>query len=944
MYLLIILINLCCVLKAISSFSPTTSDYDAYGLKIAVNDVLFVEVNGNAATFLVQFAPYNFIIGPLQCTINFDDSTHYVYSVGVAPNCNTTANPYFYFTGEVVSSDFSNTDSAGRNGTFIGVWINQDPQSVQQHISSRQPLSCNHFAVANLTFISSYGHQEFAVMAVEPYGQYAIGLATQFGFIYRPFSGTTLTTKQSSAIWPNNSTFYPCAADASTTFTIVAGYVEGSVRSRVRATPTVYLIWNSNLTVLSTWSYSATNNSWQSRLTYSNSNTRSGQYTMSVKINSDDPTRVLVGMPYLNTVFLFVIGNSGTSLTLASSLGTGNSVGFGKSVTWLTKSQAAILTTTYSANYLTYYSSTVYLYTNLSGSNIPLKPSAVFPNAQQPIPSTINSKLIRMVSSPSSIAVLDKDGGVVIVLSEVAGSYASTDTTYSPIAAAMPVISHSTTCIGGTYKSDAGVHPCTLCPSGSSNSGRSSNPGGSQNSGGPSNSSGSQNSGGSSNSSGSQSSGGTTGTACTPCSSDGFCPLGAVLEINMSLLTSVSQAYAYPRSPDLNIYEDILLHNMFSIGSTGHCVSVSPIFWTMMLIIVLLVFLISVGCIRLCVTSHEYDRLFFTIKMIFERTDLVGEGELWIGGLASLAIILITAMAYAFALSYLNQYPSEAVGPSNFACDTTIRNAQFETNLQALAVPISSDQQVIFDLLNQQNFTLYLQFINTAATCTSLTISQVTDSATVSLRFLSCSQVNGTLLARVLLPEHDIKITATLSEVQVVGAIMVGLDGPSSETEFCSLKELKFRQSFYSPSAETLGQAATISMGLTKAINETGPLSGSDSFFEGIWYPTFTYSLSQMFISADTYTMTANLTSTTITINIAETSYYIKNYQTPIAKQAEIIFRTLLFSFLCLELCATTFVICKLLLIPIYKKISARLCPKFMNIVVPIHEMKSAHH
>ncbi|CAF5083688.1 unnamed protein product, partial [Rotaria socialis] len=43
-----------------------------------------------------------------------------------------------------------------------------------------------------------------------------------------------------------------------------------------------------------------------------------------------------------------------------------------------------------------------------------------------------------MVSSPSSIAVLDTDGGVVIVLSEVAGSYASTDTTYSPIAAAMP--------------------------------------------------------------------------------------------------------------------------------------------------------------------------------------------------------------------------------------------------------------------------------------------------------------------------------------------------------------------------------------------------------------------------------------------------------------------------------------------------------------------------
>ncbi|CAF2064023.1 unnamed protein product [Rotaria magnacalcarata] len=932
MYLLIILINLCYVLKAISSFSPTKSDYDAYGLKIAVNDVLFVEVNNNAATFLVQFAPYNYTMEPLQCTINFDDSTHYVYSVGVGSNSSTTAHPYFYFTGEVVPSGFSTTDNAGHNGTFIGVWMNQDPQSIQQYTSRRQPLSCNYFAVGNLAFISSYGHQDFFVMAVEPNGQYAIGLAPQFGFIYRPFSGTTLTTEQSGVIWPNNTAFYPCAADASTTFTIVAGYAASSARSRVRATPTVYLIWNSNLTVLSTWSYSATNNSWQSRLTYSSSNTWSSQHTMSVKINSNDPTRVLVGMPYINTVFLFVIGNSGTSLTLASSLGNGNSVGFGKSVTWLTKAQAAILVTTYSANYLTYYSSAVYLYTNLSNSNIPAKPSAIFPNSQQPIPPTINSNLIRMVSSPSSIAALDTNGGVVIVLSEAAGSYASTDTTYSPIAAAMPVISYSATCKGGTYKSDAGVHPCTLCPNGSQNSGVS------QISDGP------PNSGGSSNSSGSQSSGSTTGTACTPCSSDGFCPLGAVLEINMSLLTAVSQAYAYPRPPDLNVYEDILLHNMFSIGATAHCVSVSPIFWILMLMVVFLVFFMGVGFLRLCVTSHKHDRFFLTVKMIFERTDLVGEGELWIGGVASIAIILVTAMAYAFAILYLNQYPSETVGPSNFACDTTIRNANFETNLQALAVPIPSNQQIIFDLLNEQNFTLYLQFINTAATCAGLTISQVTDSATISLSLLSCSLVNGTLLARVLLPEHDLQITATLSEVQVVGGIMLGLDGPSAETEFCLLKELKFRQPFYSPSGETLAQAVTITMGLTKAINETEPLSGSDSFFEGIWYPTFKYSLSQMFLSADTYKMAAKLTSTTLTINIAETPYYIKNYQAPIAKQAEVIFRTLLFASLCLEICATTFIICKLLLIPIYKRISAHLCPTFTNIVEPEYEMKLAHH
>jgi hypothetical protein len=79
-------------------------------------------------------------------------------------------------------------------------------------------------------------------------------------------------------------------------------------------------------------------------------------------------------------------------------------------------------------------------------------------------------------------------------------------------------------------------------------------------------------------------------------------------------------------------------------------------------------------------------------------------------------------MAYAFAISYLNQYPSEKVGPSTFACDETIRNAKFATNLQALAVPVSDVEQPMFDMLNTQNFTLYLDFINTVSSCRILSV------------------------------------------------------------------------------------------------------------------------------------------------------------------------------------------------------------------------------
>ena len=76
-----------------------------------------------------------------------------------------------------------------------------------------------------------------------------------------------------------------------------------------------------------------------------------------------------------------------------------------------------------------------------------------------------------------------------------------------------------------------------------------------------------------------------------------------------------------------------------------------------------------------------------------------------------------------------------------------------------------------------------------------------------------------------------------------------------------------------------------------------------------------------MFIDAERYVTSANLTSTTLTLTISETSYYIKNVQSPIAKQPEVLFRTLLFSFLCLEMCAMTFLMAKLIVVPLFHKL-----------------------
>lgn len=172
-------------------------------------------------------------------------------------------------------------------------------------------------------------------------------------------------------------------------------------------------------------------------------------------------------------------------------------------------------------------------------------------------------------------------------------------------------------------------------------------------------------------------------------------------------------------------------------------------------------------------------------------------------------------MAYGFAISYLYQYPAEDVGPSNFACDTTIRNAKYESNLKSLAIPASDTEQTIFDMLDQQNFTFNIEFINTASDCTAVSISQIVDSTTLSSQ-INCSTSNGIIRSSVQLFEHDLEIVVTLNDIQTVGAIRLGLSGPGKSESLYTLKDLYFLKAFYDSSNRTFAQRAKIGMYLTK--------------------------------------------------------------------------------------------------------------------------------
>jgi hypothetical protein len=74
------ILHLFVIFSIVSSFSPDTSSFDAYGLKLAANDVLLVESLPSASSFLLRLAPYNY---SFSCTIAYNDSNQYVYTVAL---------------------------------------------------------------------------------------------------------------------------------------------------------------------------------------------------------------------------------------------------------------------------------------------------------------------------------------------------------------------------------------------------------------------------------------------------------------------------------------------------------------------------------------------------------------------------------------------------------------------------------------------------------------------------------------------------------------------------------------------------------------------------------------------------------------------------------------------------------------------------------------------
>ena len=602
-----------------------------------------------------------------------------------------------------------------------------------------------------------------------------------------------------------------------------------------------------------------------------------GQHDLSVAVRQDGA--VLLGLQLYNSVFLFTVQGGRLLLQGSKSMGA-RAVGFGKTVSFTNTGAAQLLYNAYSADYSTVTAaSTVQLYDVPAASTLnasswsdayPL-PQYLYPNPTQPLASVLTSSTFTAaLSTPSTLLVLDPAGSLLFVQPAPPGYYQPTVSGFDP---QLP-------CPAGTYNNDTSYQACELCPAGSYRSGDMS------------------------------------GARCVLCAADAFCPLGSVGAVNASMLEGVSQSFVYPSSPESTLFDDVIFQNIFFLHGGAHCVSVSPVFWGL---IVLAVLLLVLGCmfrLRYCVNDAKSRKIRRLTKFIFKRTDLVKEGEHWIGGLMSLVLLVFVVTGVWFAAEFIAQYPIESAPNPGFACQTTY-NAKFSSSMQSVALPADEVAGPMYALLGAQQLALVVDVLNTNISCDDASAAIVT-SVTTALPFSCASSAAATITLTTRLPQLSSTVQFTLKGPQLIGGLRLSFQANGSDSaddasgnEY-ALRPLLSSQSL-SVAKETLQKSVQLPVSLTRVINTTDPLSSGGSVsVSGLWLPVFPAASDAMFMSTQAYLASA-ASPFTLTVATSETPFWVYNQQTPISRSAEAAFKTLLYIIMLLEVFGLAFLLFKLM-------------------------------
>lgn len=239
---------------------------------------------------------------------------------------------------------------------------------------------------------------------------------------------------------------------------------------------------------------------------------------------------------------------------------------------------------------------------------------------------------------------------------------------------------------------------------------------------------------------------------------------------------------SYPQSPDSTQFEDILLTNMFSLDTSTRCILISPLFWMLIVITIVMLILFIIGILKFSPKSHRHRAL---IKQIFRQTDFIGEGEFWIGGLMSFSLFVLLVFAFLFSNEYVSLYPIEEANDPNMACDSDLRNSQFDTSLKLLTATRSDEDQIIFDMLDNQAFILIINFVNTHFDCDLLSILEGTgQNLHEPISPMTCIELNSSQIIHTSIPSsHEVTFRYSIKHFSPIGGLYICLTGEGNITE-----------------------------------------------------------------------------------------------------------------------------------------------------------------
>ena len=721
--------------------------------------------------------------------------------------------------------------------------------------------------------------QHYFIVTVDPHGRFAVGCTVYSTLFYDLVS---LRHWSTNITWSDSEMFFPTAIDIDTRYLYVVGY---SPYASNQSTHIPYFKVNLYLAAISfnndkykieiqcTW----TKDSLVARFF-------PDFYFMSIVVNYDsDNRKILIGIPSVNTVHLLYVDYK-TQICLQhisskTQLQPPYGRGYGTGVAWLNQGQIVVVLDTEIVSLTFGSSSKLFYYDMLTNEQITNTTAApwISPSNGQNYPVLFKRNIMYIVATVSTLCAYNHGGQVLAILPSRPGYYSINYQSLENVSLNEQffyLIPNSAQCLPGTYKNNAGVWPCSSCKTAETNASilryQLKN---------------------------------NVSFSCPQCINKTACPLENVVEVDY--LPDIEQNSLYPKMSEYDIFDDILMLNMFRTEWNLK----SPFYISM---IVLSLGLFTGAVIILLTFSKRFKWQQQCLIKVFQHLDLIGQGELWFGGLISVALLVLAIFAAKFGHSYYYRYPIEkqTCGKSDSCEFNNMYNTKFDTSLQFLSASAKQYEQ-IFSLLNSQQFTLNIELINTLVHCGQLTLNYKEG---VDFLPFSCYTNDRILYSSVKLTIHNLNLKFILSSHETIDALRIGITGPDTHLAVSYVQKLNFSKRF-NQTDRCLSQNPVINVQLTKAINITEGLTDSDNtVYTGLWLPSFTYDVDQLFSSLKS---PKGNEDTILSLTISETAFFVKNTQQPIARGSEIIFHTILFIGVCIDLICIILLLLKIWFAPI---------------------------